>query len=746
MHDGSSGIRDRSEYRPLRAATRAATRAAGAGLAAIAAVVYTISFAAVAYGGALAPFLDRGIGLVLIGSAAATVIVGLTASARGMVAHPQEAPLLLVASVTPSLLAAATAAGAPPGAEAQFATFAVFLMCSTGLTGLLLILAGKLRLSLVARYLPYPVVGGVIVSIGYLLVISSLSLVMERTVDIYTLPRALAEGSAALWAPWAAGAVALLLAGRWLPATTILPVGLLLAFAAFHLALRAAGWSLADAEAAGLLLGPFPAGGFLDGVSPDILQQAEWGAVAAHLPILAALAPVSALNALIHVQAICRATGGEPDLDRALVSNGLANVAGAGAGGLVSFPAISTSLLAERFGTGTLLVCAATAGLSLGVALLGADLLGALPRGLLAMLILYLGLDMLVSTLAVEWRRLPARDLAPILAILATTVLVGLFQGLALGVVLSVFLFVVCYARLPFIRSDTTLALRRSIVERGERERLTLTRHGHRVRILEISGYLFFGTAHALRERVRELIGPGAPAEVLVLDFGAVRDIDASAIASLDRTQQECRMYGVEVYLTGLSDVVARRLRDFGFEKPDDMRPPLRRAVTLDDALERIEDAILARHGGAPGGTASETFLTELAAAVPEVELSEAFETLSLEAGATLIEQGAPSSEIFVLLEGRARAVLGAGSDDELVVARFEPGALIGEMAFYQQAARSATVVTEAPSRLLRIEAGYLEGGGRLPDALLAAFHRIAARHLSQRLDRVTTLLRDARP
>lgn len=65
-------------------------------------------------------------------------------------------------------------------------------------------------------------------------------------------------------------------------------------------------------------------------------------------------------------------------------------------------------------------------------------------------------------------------------------------------------------------------------------------------------------------------------------------------------------------------------------------------------------------------------------------------------------------------------------------------------MAFYQDALRSATVVARGPAELVRINARNLAEGGHLPDKLLAAFHRITARHLSKRLDRATKLLRDA--
>jgi len=719
---------------------------AGGALVSIAAVVYTISFAAVAYGGDLAPFLDRGIGLVLLGTGASAAVVGLTASTRGMVAHPQEAPLLIVVSTTPSLLSAAAAAGAGAGTDAQFATFFAFLICSTMLTGLLLVLAGKLRLSFIVRFMPYPIIGGMIVSIGYLLIISSVSLVAERPVDIYSLPSAFAEGVFADWAPWAVGALALFAVQRWLPATAILPVGIIAAFLGFHFFLAVTGSTLVEAEAEGLLLGPFPQGGFLDGFSPALLLSAKWTVVVSYLPILVILAPVTALTCLIHTQAICRVTGEEPDLDRDLVSNGLANVVGGASGNLGSFPAISTSVLGARFGTNTMVLCGTTAGLSFAVALFGAEFFGALPRGLLGMLILYLGVDMLISTLVTEWRRLPFRDMAPSLAILATTIVEGLFFGLAMGVVLSVFLFVASYARLPFIRTETDLSVRRSIVERGEPERLYLADVGQRVRILEVTGYLFFGTANGLREHVRDILeNQDSPTDVIVLDFRLVRDVDTSAISSIDRIQEECRERGVKVYITGIPFPVRERFDRFGFATKQMDGSELHVVAHLDDALQNIEEDLLSVRSGSAQAEHADTFIEQLAAQVPDFDLWKTFNTLSLFDGETLVEEGAWSKEIFVLLEGKAAAILGVDTDNPLVVARFEPGALIGEMAFYQKAPRSATVKAEGPARFLRIDVQDFEDSDRFPETFLIAFHKLVATHLSQRLHRVTKLLHDSR-
>lgn len=725
---------------------KAAAQVAGGALVAIVTVIYTITFATVAYGSDLAPFLDRGIGLVLLGTGASAAIVGMTASTRGMVTHPQEAPLLLVVSTTPSLLSAAAAAGAQPGSEAQFATFFAFLICTTMLTGLLLIIAGHMRLSYIVRYMPYPIVGGVVVSIGYLLIISSVSLVTEQSVDIRNLFPAFADGGFAEWAPWAIGALILFAVQKRLSATAVLPVGIIAAFVGFHAFLTITGSTLSQAGSEGLLLGPFPRGGFLDGFSPSLLLRAEWGAVVSHLTILVIMAPVTALTCLIHIQAICKVTGAEPDLDRDLFSNGLANMVGGTTGNLGSFPAISTSVLGARFGVSNLLLCGGTAGLSFVVALFGADFLGTLPRGLFAMLILYLGLDMMISTLTTEWKRLPLRDLAPTLAILATTVIEGLFFGLAMGGALSVFLFVASYARLPFIRMETTLALRPSIVERAEPERRYLESVGQRVRILEVTGYLFFGTAHGLREHMQDLLTHrDPPINVVLLDFRLVRDVDSSAISSLDQIQKEWRERGVTVYISGISSSVLERFKRFGFAaKPVD-GAELHMMAALDDALQHIEEELLCVYSEGAKTEHADTFINQLSALASNFDLSETFETVSLADGETLVEEGASSDEIFVLMEGKAAAIVGEDTDTPLIAARFEPGALIGEMAFYQKAARSATVKAEGPARLLRINAQDLDDPNRFPKPFVIAFHKLVAAHLSQRLGRVTKLLHDAR-
>ena len=381
----------------------------------------------------------------------------------------------------------------------------------------------------------------------------------------------------------------------------------------------------------------------------------------------------------------------------------------------------------------------------IGLALLG----GAVMSGLGALLFSFrgtvthsqditailLGVDLLWTWLWSERRRLQPRDIAIVLVILATAATVGFLEALAVGMVVAMTLFIVSYAGLDFVRLQTTLANRRSMVERSDPARTHLTSAGGAVIVLELSGVLFFGTAARLRDRILEVLDAAeTPPAAVVLDFRRVRDLDASAAVSLERTFEELRGLGVAVRLCALAaDAVARLRRD----------GPLQPRVhpTLDDALQDLEETLL--RGLDPATSDHGSILGKLKREHPGVDLEALFPVTHFAPGAVMIVEDSPSDEIFILIDGEASATVGAG-EPARVVARFLPGALIGEMAYYGGVRRSASVRADRDVRALRIEASLLGPGSPLPPDIVSTIQRLAAGTLSQRLARTNRLLRDA--
>ena len=104
-------------------------------------------------------------------------------------------------------------------------------------------------------------------------------------------------------------------------------------------------------------------------------------------------------------------------------------------------------------------------------------------------------------------------------------------------------------------------------------------------------------------------------------------------------------------------------------------------------------------------------------ATLPTPLLKEVFghlERRQYDAGDQLISQGSPGDGLFVLLSGTAQATL--RSDEDHLIARFQAGDVIGEMALVTREPRTADVIAETPIEVLFLP--------------VDAFDRLAARNL----------------
>jgi CRP/FNR family cyclic AMP-dependent transcriptional regulator len=79
-------------------------------------------------------------------------------------------------------------------------------------------------------------------------------------------------------------------------------------------------------------------------------------------------------------------------------------------------------------------------------------------------------------------------------------------------------------------------------------------------------------------------------------------------------------------------------------------------------------------------------------------------ETFSYDAGDFLFHQDEVSDGIYIVLEGNV-SVLDESTDEPVVLAKKEPGALLGEMAVLRNLRRSAGVRAESESLVLKIGA-----------------------------------------
>jgi SulP family sulfate permease len=109
-------------------------------------------------------------------------------------------------------------------------------------------------------------------------------------------------------------------------------------------------------------------------------------------------------------------------------------------------------------------------------------------------------------------------------------------------------------------------------------------------------------------------------------------------------------------------------------------------------------------------------------------------ERVTLAEGTVLIRQDEPPGDVFVLASGRLRVDMVTPEGTRMRLRTVLPGVVVGEIAMYTGDTRTADVVAETPSVVMRLGRASIERIEATEPALAAALHRWLATTLSERL------------
>lgn len=707
-------------------------------LCGVLATFYGVSFAYIMFTGALAPFVDQGVRFFLLG----TFILVLAACFRrpftGVLWQPQSIVLIVVIGAAQAM--AAGLGDAPPAR--LFASVLALLAVSTVFSGVLVLAIGVARLGRIAQSIPYPVIGGFIAATGLLLILRATLFVMGNGADLnayQALDRALH------WCPPMIGALAMMVLGRYLGTARTMLIGFLGYAVAVHAGLWLAGMTPAEARAAGFLLDATWST-VLDGEPPLLAiaaREADWGAVLGRYPEILTAGAMALLGTLMSFSAIELTTRARRNIDRELNATGVANLVAGLSGGVVGYASVTLTGLAAELGKRPgRLVAVVTAGTVLAIMVAGAPVFGLIPRGLLGMLLIYMGLGFLHRWLWEERARMPRQDYLIVLAILVTSVGAGFAWAVVVGIIIASMRFTVAYSRLPAIRSAVSGAVRLSSTERSAAATALLVARGDETRIIELQGYMFFGTASSLFRRSADLLESRrteeAPLRRMVVDFRRVHGMDVSAAVMFARLAEKAVELEVELLFSGaepdLRNQLAAGLPPGSVQFHD----------SLDDALIALEERVLQAE---MQGSRAETMATAEGAfseLLQRIEASGAVLTFHREkvsAGDRVFERGDDATSLVLLERGRLYATVREGERPARRVATFLPGAVVGEIAFVTGQRRTATVVAQVDSVLICVTRADLERLRDREPALAREMSELLALLLAQRLTRTTALL-----
>ena len=665
-----------------------ALRNVGGGVAAsLLSLAYCFSYGAIIFSGPLEPFLSQGVASALITAAVTATFIALTSGFKFAIAGPDSNTTALLAAMT--VILAPTIAIMPPEQALVLALAA--LASAALLTGLVLFLLGWQRLGRLIRFIPFPVVAGFLASTGWLLLTGAVSMTIGAPLSWKMLPSLMMwqtfvmPGLTILW-----GAALWFMTARW-KHPLLLPLALMVATLATHAFLAVFPGPEEPGTPSALMFS------LRDGIRPVFplltgdFARVEWGALAPVLGDMVAVAVMAVLSILLNSTSIELATGVDIDLDRELRMQGLANMASALAGGFVGHTSVSRTLVSISAGGTTRLAGVVVGLVALSVLVLGGQAISYVPRFVLGGLLLQLGARLIWDWGLLSYRNLPLLDWLVVVAIVLITSSLGFLQALLFGLLAGCVIFAIDVSRIRVVRHQFGLDERSSSLVRSSGEGAILLQHGGQVQVLELSGYLFFGSAYSVLERVTSLVTE-RHLQSIIFDFSGVSGIDSSVGASFTKIRELLRKSHVRQVMVSLSEVATKVLRSSAV-----LDQSIKAYDNLDTALEEAEAAILASYEKTD--IQRRPMIDWLQEVVGSREYAQALLDRMVPAprdtGLYLCRQGDPTDTLMFIERGPVSVTLERRDQPPLRVRVFGAHTLVGEVGFFLKAPRSANLLAD---------------------------------------------------
>jgi SulP family sulfate permease len=452
---------------------------------------------------------------------------------------------------------------------------------------------------------------------------------------------------------------------------------------------------------------------------------------------LATILIISVVSLLLYATGLELTFEKDIDLNRELQAAGLGTFGAGIGGGMVGYHALSLSALGFKMGSSSRLVGLFSAMLCGIVLVLGASILSFFPMVIVGGLLLFLGLSFLIEWAYETWFTLPKVDYFIIILILVVIAAVGFLAGVGVGLVAAVILFVVSYSRINVVKHSLSGANYQSRVTRDSSHRQILRQNGDQLFILQLQGFIFFGTADNLVGQVRQRINEPdlPPLCYVVLDFRQVTGLDSTALLSFAKMKQVARAQDIRLVFTQPSPEVRHQFEQGGFG--EEVEGGFHFFPDLEHGLEWCENQTLLAEGMGTGeeqGSLQEQLEDLLPQEVNLASLLEYLERMKVDAGHYLMHQGDPPEDLYFIETGQVTAQLEEPGKEPVRLETMKGGRVVGEIGFYLGNARTAAVVTDEPSTVYRLTRSTLDQIERIDPEVASIFHQIIVHLVSERV------------
>jgi MFS superfamily sulfate permease-like transporter len=704
---------------------------------------------------AFAPFGDAMLATGVLAGLYGAMFMGLVALVFGARTITIYAPRSLIAFMIGSIALHAFAESESELLAREPGLAAGALLGTLALAGLLQMVFGVARLGGLVRFIPSPVMAGFQNAAALLILVSQLHIMLglPRRVAPEALPEALAAGKpltllvglATVAVIWNGARIS-----RRLPPALL---GLFFGTALYYL-LAALGLGASLGPTVGAIPDSMPDGRFLGSAigfaaRPEALEL---------LPVIAAsafsLAVVASLDILICARIVEGLSGARTDGNRTLRIAGGANLVTPLLGGISGGVSIAASTANHRGGARSALSLLVHCVLIFAVVTAVGPLLAMLPLVVVGAVLVVTALQLvdrwsldlvrkILSRRAVSWRAV-AVDLAVIVVVALTAIAGDVVFAVLIGVAVAVVLFVLRMSR-SIVRRELPGDVVRSRRTRDAAQMRVLAEHGRRIRVLELEGPVFFGSAESLGERIEAAVAAGA--RYLLLDFRRVNDLDSTGARILLQAHERLRAQGAFLALAGVdgAPLVSTGLRDAGVVAAV---TPGRVFRDRDQALEWAENHLI--EAVAPGHAPGVDYpfdrldLVEGLSAAERELLRSLLVRRQYGPGEVVFREGAAGDELYVIASGSASVKVELAATGEQRLVSFGAGTVFGEMALLDRETRSATVQADEALECFVLErAAYQRIRDAHPELAIKLLAGLG-RELSARLRRANRMLNQA--
>ena len=552
-----------------------------------------VSFATLIFAGPCPEYFASGVAFFLLAGCIGSILIALFSSYEGTIGCIQDVPSAISGLMAVSL--AGMLAGSSQGTI--FANIFAVILISTLMTGIAFVLLGYFKLGNLVRFIPYPVMGGFLAGTGWILFKAGLEV---STGVGFNLPQVLTFFSQANVWQLACGvvfAVWFFILSRYFSSNMLMAASVLISIVIFFIVAGLLDISAARLEQQGWLLGPLPKGSLWRSLTVPDFNAIEWTLLGTQFGSILTIVLLSAISFLLGASALELVANRDLDMNKDLQKTGVTNLIASVFGAPASYLIISDTALATQMGARTRF-----AGIFMGLFMaviffLGGQILSYVPKFVAGGMILFIGLSLLTEWLVDARKSFPPIDYLIVISILLIIEFMGFLEGVGAGIFASVIIFVIRYSSINLVKNAGDGNRFRSSKDRPIPDQRLLDHYGHQSLILQLQGFIFFGTANSLYETIRSHVESSeTPLRFIMLDLGLVRGIDSSAVKSFEKIMQLLNKNDIHLFLANLAQRTKNQLEAGGFSK--DAHERLNFFSDIDQSLEHCEDKIVATKMG----------------------------------------------------------------------------------------------------------------------------------------------------